>query len=270
VKKIAGKLVFALLVLFIVIPVAFPLIWILLSSFKTQVDITASPPRWLFEPTLQNYEKVFREQDFLKFFINSTIVGVSATLVSLALGLPAAWSIARFKQTKLNLLILVARIMPGIALLLPWFLIFSRLGLIDSYAALVMAHVIIGLPLVVWIMSSFFEQVPLEIEESARVDGATRQRTFLEIVLPISSPGVVTATTLSFLFSWNNFMFSQVLSMERTRTLPIAVYNFVSYAEIDWGAVMAAAVVIIAPAIVLTMFFQKYVIRGLTMGAEKG
>ena len=165
-KKIAGKLVFALLVLFIVIPVAFPLIWILLSSFKTQVDITASPPRWLFEPTLQNYEKVFREQDFLKFFINSTIVGVSATLVSLALGLPAAWSIARFKQTKLNLLILVARIMPGIALLLPWFLIFSRLGLIDSYAALVMAHVIIGLPLVVWIMSSFFEQVPLEDRKS--------------------------------------------------------------------------------------------------------
>jgi len=102
------------------------------------------------------------------------------------------------------------------------------------------------------------------------VDGATRQYAFWTIILPLSGPGIITATTLSFIFSWNNFMFSQVLSMERTRTLPIAVYNFVSYAEIDWGAVMAAAVVIIAPAIVLTMFFQKYVIRGLTMGAVKG
>jgi len=188
----------------------------------------------------------------------------------LLIGLPASYSIVRYRQDRLGILILVARLMPGISLLLPWYLIFSRLGLIDTYISIVLSHMLIGLPIVVWVMSSYFESVPLEIEESALVDGSTRQRIFLHIVLPVSGPGIVTATTLSFLFSWNNFMFSQVLSMERTKTLPIAVYNFVSYAEVDWGAVMAAAAVIIAPAIVLTMIFQKYVVSGLTLGAVKG
>ncbi len=269
-RRLLFKLAFVLLVLSVVLTVLFPLYWIFTSSIKTQVDITAMPPKWVFNPTAQSYRKVFQEQNFLRFFYNSTVVGVSAVVLSLVLGLPAAYSIARYKQEKLGLLILVARLMPGIALLLPWYLIFSRLALVDTYTALILSHMLIGLPIVVWIMSSFFAGVPLEIEESARVDGATRQRTFLEIVLPLSGPGIVTSTTLAFLFSWNNFMFSQVLSMERTKTLPIAVYNFVSYAEVDWGAVMAATVVIIAPAIALTMVFQKYVVRGLTMGAVKG
>ncbi len=269
-EKFAKRIGFFLLVLLVVVPVIFPLAWIFASSLKTQVDITATPPRWIFSPSWQNYRRVFQEQNFLQFFYNSAVVGVSAVALSLVLGLPAAYSIARYRQEKLGLLILVARLMPGIALLLPWYLIFSRLYLVDTYTSLILSHMLIGLPIVVWIMTSFFAAVPLEIEESARVDGATRQRTFMEIVLPVSGPGVVTSTTLAFLFSWNNFMFSQVLSMERTKTLPIAVYNFVSYAEVDWGAVMAATVVIIAPAIVLTMAFQKYVVRGLTMGAVKG
>jgi multiple sugar transport system permease protein len=129
---------------------------------------------------------------------------------------------------------------------------------------------LIALPIVVWIMSSYFSTIPPEMEESAMVDGATRQYAFWKIILPLSGPGIITATTLSFIFSWNNFMFSQVLSMEKTKTLPIAVYNFLSYAEVDWGGVMAAAVAIMAPALFLTMIFQKYVVKGLTMGAVKG
>jgi multiple sugar transport system permease protein len=140
----------------------------------------------------------------------------------------------------------------------------------DTYIALILSHLLITLPIVVWIMSSYFDSIPRELEESARVDGATMQKAFMAIILPISGPGIVTATTLSFIFSWNNFMFSQVLSMQRTKTLPIAVYNFVSYAEVDWGAVMAVAVAIMAPAMILTMIFQKYVVKGLTMGAVKG
>jgi len=140
----------------------------------------------------------------------------------------------------------------------------------DSYVALILSHMLIALPLVVWVMSPYFDSVPRELEEAAMVDGLTQQSAFLKILLPLSGPGVVTATTLSFIFSWNNFMFSQVLSQQNTRTLPIAVYNFLSYVEVDWGAVMAAAVTIMAPAIVLTMFFQKYVVKGLTMGAVKG
>jgi len=264
------KILFFVLLLVIIIPVLFPFVWMLTSSFKTQVDIVAWPPRLVFTPTLQNYERVFREQNFLKYFINSSIIGISAVAFSLLMGLPAAYSITRFKQKRLSIFILIARLMPGISFLMPWYILFSRLKLMDSYVALILSHMLITLPIIVWIMSSYFETIPIEMEESAMVDGATRQRAFVSVVLPIAGPGIVTSVTLSFIFSWNNFMFSQVLSMERTKTLPIAIYNFVSYAEVDWGAVMAAAVAIMAPAIILTMIFQKYVVKGLTMGAVKG
>ncbi len=250
--------------------VLFPFLWMLASSFKTQVDIIAWPPKIFFEPTLRNYEKVFDEQDFLKYFVNSTVVGTAAVGLSLLLGLPAAYSIARFAQRRLAVFILLARLMPGISFLMPWYIVFSRLGLMDSYTALILSHMLIALPIVVWIMSSYFATIPRELEESAMVDGATRQYAFLKIILPLSGPGIITATTLSFIFSWNNFMFSQVLSMEKTKTRPFAVYNILSYAEVDWGGVMAAAVAIMAPAIVLTMVFQRYVVKGLTIGAVKG
>jgi len=269
-KKILSNAIFYIAVAAIALVVLFPFLWMLSSSFKTQLDIISWPPKILFTPTLQNYEKVFGEQDFLKYFLNSTIVGTAAVGLSLVLGLPAAYSIARFTQRKLGMFILLARLMPGISFLMPWYIVFSRLGLMDSYTALILSHILIALPIVVWIMSSYFATIPREMEESAMVDGATRQYAFWKIILPLSGPGIITATTLSFIFSWNNFMFSQVLSMEKTKTLPIAVYNFLSYAEVDWGGVMAAAVAIMAPAIVLTMIFQKYVVKGLTMGAVKG
>jgi len=269
-KKFASSILFYLVVAGMALVVLFPFLWMLSSSFKTQVDIIAWPPKIFFTPTLQNYQKVFGEQDFLKYFLNSTIVGTAAVALSLVLGLPAAYSIARFTQKKLAVFILLARLMPGISFLMPWYIVFSRLGLMDSYTALILSHTLIALPIVIWIMSTYFATIPPEMEESAMVDGATRQYAFWKIILPLSGPGIITATTLSFIFSWNNFMFSQVLSMEKTKTLPIAVYNFLSYAEVDWGGVMAAAVAIMAPAIILTMIFQKYVVKGLTMGAVKG
>ncbi len=269
-KKAAFSVLFYILILGVSLVLLFPFFWMLASSFKTQVDIISWPPKILFNPTMANYERVFGEQDFLRYFYNSAVVGVSAVAVGLLLGLPAAYSIARFGQKRLSVFILVARLMPGISFLMPWYIIFSRLHLMDSYVALILSHILIALPLVVWIMSSYFETVPQEMEESAMVDGATRQRAFLSIILPLSGPGIVTATTLSFIFSWNNFMFSQVLSMQKTKTLPIAIYNFVSYAEVDWGAVMAVAVSIMMPAIIITMIFQRYVVKGLTMGAVKG
>ena len=269
-KKLVSTILFYVLVTGIALIVLFPFLWMLSSSFKTQVDIISWPPKLFFEPTLRNYQKVFEEQDFLKYFLNSTIVGVASVGFSLLLGLPAAYSIARYAQKKLAVFILLARLMPGISFLVPWYIVFSRLDLMDSYVALILSHMLISLPIVVWIMTTYFNTIPREMEESAMVDGATRQYAFYAIILPLSGPGLITATTLSFIFSWNNFMFSQVLSMEKTKTLPIAVYNFLSYAEVDWGGVMAAAVAIMTPAIILTMVFQKYVVKGLTMGAVKG
>ncbi|MBN2859224.1 MAG: carbohydrate ABC transporter permease [Sphaerochaetaceae bacterium] len=269
-QSLRFRILFPIIVLLIIIPMLFPFLWMLMSAFKTQVDIISWPPKFIFSPTMVNFYKVFNEQNFLLYLKNSMIVGVGAVSFSLLLGLPAAYSIARFHQKKLSVMILVARLMPGISFLMPWYIVFSRLGLMDSYTALILSHILIALPVVVWIMSSYFETVPREMEESAMVDGATMQHAFVSIIIPLSVPGIVTSVTLSFIFSWNNFMFSQVLSMEKTRTLPIAVYNFMSYAEVDWGGVMAAAVAIMTPAIILTMIFQKYVVKGLTMGAVKG
>jgi len=269
-QSLRFRILFPIIVLIIIIPMIFPFLWMLMSAFKTQVDIISWPPKFMFNPTMVNFYKVFNEQNFLLYLKNSMIVGVASVGFSLLLGLPAAYSIARFHQKRLSVLILVARLMPGISFLMPWYIVFSRLGLMDSYTALILSHILIALPVVVWIMSSYFETVPREMEESAMVDGATMQHAFVSIIIPLSVPGIVTSVTLSFIFSWNNFMFSQVLSMEKTRTLPIAVYNFMSYAEVDWGGVMAAAVAIMTPAIILTMIFQKYVVKGLTMGAVKG
>ncbi|SDF02105.1 carbohydrate ABC transporter permease [Sporolituus thermophilus] len=269
-NKLVHKLLWYLLVLLVVVPFFFPLFWIVSASFKTQAQIVSMPPVWLFTPTLENYQRVFVEQQFGRYLFNSAVIAVGSTLLSLIIGLPAAYTISRYKQRTLGIVILVARLMPGISYLIPWFMLFSKLRMVDTYTAVIASHMLVGLPLIVWIMVNYFDGLPRELEEAARVDGCTLQNAFFRIVLPLSGPGVLTASTLSFIFSWNNFMFSLVLSADRTKPLPIAIYNFVSYAEVSWGPVMAAAVVIITPAIILTMIFQRYVIKGLTMGAVKG
>ncbi len=269
-QSLLSKILWSSLVILVLIPFLFPFLWILLASFKTQAQIVAMPPVWVFTPTLENYQRVFVEQEFGRFLLNSSIVAIGSTLLSLVIGLPAAYTISRYKQNSIGVFILLARVMPGISYLIPWYILFSKIRMIDSYTALIASHMLVGLPLIVWIMVNYFDGLPRELEEAAQVDGCTLHGAFLKIVLPLSGPGILTASTLSFLFSWNNFMFSLVLSAEKTKTLPIAIYNFVSYAEVSWGPVMAAAVVIIAPAIVLTMVFQRYVIKGLTMGAVKG
>ncbi len=269
-KKVYRNLLWYGLVLMVIIPFLFPFVWILLASFKTQAQIVTSPPLWIFTPTLDNYRSVFVEQQFSRFLFNSSVIAVGSTVLSLIIGLPAAYTISRYKQRNLGVFILLARLMPGISYLIPWFILFAKLRMVDTFTALIASHMLVGLPLIVWIMINYFDGLPRELEEAAQVDGCTLQKAFFRVVLPLSGPGILTASTLSFLFSWNNFMFSLVLSADRTKTLPIAIYNFVSYAEVSWGSVMAAAVVIIAPAIILTMFFQRYVIKGLTMGAVKG
>jgi multiple sugar transport system permease protein len=223
-----------------------------------------------FTPTFKNYTDVFEQYSFLKFIFNSLAIAIGSTVFALILGLPAAYSIARYRQEKLGMIILVARIVPGITFLIPWFILFSKLHLVDSYTSMILSHMLVGLPFIVWIMVSYFENLPLELEESARVDGCTIQEAFLRIVLPISGPGIITASIFSFVFSWNNFMFSLVLSGDKTKTLPIAVFSFLSYSEINWGGLMAAAVVITLPVLILALFAQKYIISGLTSGAVKG
>lgn len=261
---------YAGLLFIIMVPFVFPFFWMAVSSLKQQADIIRIPPSWTFQPTLLHYREVFGQYQFMHFIWNSLVIAAGSTFVSLVLGLPAAYSIARFRQSKLALVILVARIVPGITFLIPWFILFSRLRLVDTYTSLILSHMLVGLPFIIWVMVPFFESLPKELEEAAMVDGSTRPGAFLRVLLPLTGPGILTSSILSFVFSWNNFMFAVVLTGARTRTLPIAVFNFLSYSEINWGGLMAAAVVITVPILVIALIAQRYIIAGLTAGAVKG
>jgi multiple sugar transport system permease protein len=254
----------------VVIVLVLPLAWMLLSSFKNQIDITTSRNLLVFTPTLRNYQNVFEQQNYLQYLCNSFIVAALSTLFSLILGLPAAYGIARFRAHWLGVVLLTARIIPGITFLVPWYILFGRIGLLGSYWALILSHMLVGLPFIAWVMIPFFESLPQELEESARIDGASVFGAFVRIAMPLAVPGVITASIMAFIFSWNNFMFSLVLAGDDTRTLPIAIFNFLSYSSVDWGGLMAAAVVITLPVLVITLVVQRYIVAGLTAGATKG
>jgi multiple sugar transport system permease protein len=269
-KKGANNWVYTLLTIIVILVFSFPFIWMLLASFKTQAQIMSSGQFLFFKPTTKNYVNVFMQYEFMRFIVNSFIVAVGSTVGSLLLGLPAAYAIARYRLQGLGLVILVARIIPGITFLIPWFILFSNLHLVDTYVALILSHMLVGLPFIIWIMISFFEGLPLEIEEAGLIDGCTRSQVFLRIILPISGAGVITSSLLSFIFSWNNFMFSIILAGDKTKTLPIAVFNFLSYSDINWGALMAAACIITLPVLIIALLAQRYIVSGLAAGAVKG
>lgn len=248
----------------------FPFYWMVLSSLKNQLQNIAFPPLFLFPPTLENYRSVFVNNPFFLFLWNSLLIGAGSTLLGLLLGLPAAYGIARFKKGGVALGFLIARIAPGISYLVPWFIIFSDLHLVGGYTALILSHLTVALPLTVWIMIGFFEDIPQELEDAAFIDGADRFDIFLRVALPFVKPGIATAGILSFIQSWNTFMYSVVLSNSQTRTLPVAVFGFLSYGGFDWGSLTAAATIITLPVMVLTLFIQRHIVAGLSMGSVKG
>ncbi len=264
-RALFGGTLFGLLAFFL-----FPLAWMILTSLKTNVQATAFPPLWVFLPTLQNYADVFAKNPFFSYMLNSTIIAILAVGVGLLCGLPAAYTMARYRQSSLGLLFLMVRILPGIAFLVPLFVIYRHLGLINTLGGIALAHITVVLPLVIWVMAGFFADIPRELEEAALIDGCSRLGTFVRIVLPLSKPGIVAATILSFIASWNNFIFVLILGGNDTITLPMAVYSFVSFEDVNWGGLTAAATVITVPILVLSVIVQRYLAGGLTMGAVKG
>lgn len=270
ISRLVVNIIYALSIAALVIFYLSPFLWMVLNSFKTPLQVIKLPPELIFKPTLDNYRNVFFFQDFLKFLVNSVIVATGSTVFGLILGLPAAYAIARFNMRKTAVIILMSRMVPGITFLLPLFIMFRQFGLVDTYASLILAHMLVGLPFIIWVMVPFFEGLPRELQEAAIMDGASALQTFARVLLPLSIPGIVTSSILSFVFSWNNFMFSVVLATSKTKTVPVAIFNFISYAQIDWGGLMAAAVIITLPVLVLAIATQRYVIRGLTAGAVKG
>ena len=256
--------------LFFSAPFIFVFVWMVMASLKTQLQNTAIPPLLFFEPTFENYYRVFTRTPIVQYFNNSIIVALVSTGLGLLLGLPAAFSIALFRQHGLALAVLSSRIMPGMSYLLPWFILFSALQLIGTHLAVILSHLTVTMPLVIWILIGFFEDLPGELFDAARIDGCSVYGSFTRIALPLALPGIIVSGILAFIFSWNNFLFSVILAGRNTRTLPIAVFNMIGYEEINWGPLAAAATLITLPVILLTLIVQRHIVSGLTFGAVKG
>lgn len=254
----------------VVLTLLAPLVWMVTASLKTNVDIYDVGKAVVFEPTLDNYDTVLKRADYVQFIGNSLWLAFISTTLSIIIGVPAAYSMSRFAMRRSALVVLMARVIPAVSLLVPWYYVFSNLRMVGGFGVLILSHMFVALPLIVYIMMGYFDTLPVELEESGLVDGLTPIGAFRRISLPLSTPGIATAGILAFIFSWNNFMFALVLSGSKTKTLPVAIFDFVSYASIDWGGLMAAATVVTVPIMIIALFTQKYIVSGMTAGATKG
>lgn len=269
-KRLVKNILFYLSIVIILFVLLFPFMWMVLASFKLNKDILNVDKMINFVPTVKNYISVFVDYDFFKPLKNSAIISISSTGLALLLGLPCAYAIGRARMHLFSGIILMIRIIPAISFLVPWYLLFTKLKLTGTFTSMIICHLIVSLPTIIWIMIPYFETIPRELEESAKVDGSSNMNTFIKIMLPLAVPGILTSGILAFVNSWNNFLFALTLSSSRTTTLPIAIYQFISYSNVNWGGIMAASVIITLPIIIISFFLQRYIITGMTAGAVKG
>lgn len=270
-RSLSARAGLALAIVAIVSPALLFFVWMLSLSLKPEIDNISYPPKLLPSTVAwSNFERIVEDATFARYFLNSLIVTGVSTLVALVVGVPAAYGIARSKAMRLAVVVMIARMTPALSYLIPLFLMFQWLGLMGTLWPQIIAHFTVTVPIVVWVLISFFEGMPVELEEAARIDGARRWQVFRRIALPLARPGISVAAILAVIFSWNNFVFGIVLAGRTTRTLPVAVYNSLSFEQISWGPLSAAALVVTLPVLLLTIFAQKQIVAGLTAGAVKG
>lgn len=271
-RWLSGAGFYALAVLFM-LPTVFVFYWMITLSLKPQVEATAYPPSFFhFSVTLAGYREVFTKYPFLLYTWNSLVVAVGSTALGLAVGLPAAYSIARWRQQRLALTILVARIIPGIAYLIPWYIFFRRLRMVDTYGALILTHLIVSLPIIIWVMISFFEDVPSELEDAALIDGCGPVGAMWRVMLPVAIPGLITTALFTFFASWNEFFAALILISDQAKfTLPVTLTLISSgtFGSINWGLLQAGVALTIVPCIVIYLLLQRYYVGGLLSGALK-
>jgi multiple sugar transport system permease protein len=251
-------------------PCLFVFFWMISLSLKYDIDNTAWPPVFIpTEPTFDNFVHVFQESPMFLYFWNSVQVTGSATLVAMLLGVPAGYGIAKARAHGLAAVLLLSRMTPGLSYLIPLFALFQMMGMIGTVWPIALTHMVITLPIVTWIMIGFFETLPQELEEAARIDGATIWQAFYYVALPLARPGIVVGAILSFIYSWNNFIFGAVFAGRTTRTMPVAVYNMLTFESFAWGPLAAAAIVVMLPVMALTIVIQREIVQGLAAGGVK-
>ena len=269
-RKVADRIGLALCVVGLLVPALFVFFWMVTSSLKYGVDIYTMPPKWLnFTPTLANYARAFEKTPFVQYAWNSLFIATVSSLFGIVVGTPAAYTIARYSQKRLSLMLLTARLLPGVSFLVPFFILFTRLNMMGTYPAIMLGHVLVTFPLTVFIMVNFFESIPQELYDAAEVEGCSKFGVFIRIGVPLSKTGLVTSMILAFIYSWNDFKMALILSNSQTKTLPVAVFNFVHEANLEWGPMMAYATIITIPVLVITLFAQRHIVTGMTIGSIK-
>jgi ABC-type glycerol-3-phosphate transport system permease component len=260
----------------------FPIAWLILTSFKPANDIMVSPPHFIFKPTLDNYVYALQKANFLHFVENTILVAGVSTLIVIVLSALASYSFARYNPGGGNILffILTTKMFPAIAVVLPYFLIFKEIGNtgignflqigLDKPGALIVSYTMFNLPFAIWLMVSFFQDIPRELEDSARLDGYNRLQVLQRVVLPLAMPGIAVTAIFCLLFSWNEFLFAYILTRDAARTITVGVESFFTLRGILWGPVAAAATISVAPMLVFVLILQRYMVRGLTFGAVRG
>jgi multiple sugar transport system permease protein len=261
----------------------FPIFWVVLMSFEKNADILRIPPSLFFTPTLGNYAAIISgklqtsagtlQVPFMGNLLNSVILSVSSVLLSLLLGVPAAYAFARFRfrlGENIAFTLLSFRFAPPLLVLLPLALYFQSLGLSDSYVGLVWIYQLICLPLILWIVRGYFEDISPDIEHAYRIDGHSWLSTFLRIAIPLARPGIAAAGLLAFIFAWNNFVFALILASADKQPVTVGALAFVTASGIQYGQIAASIVLSIVPNLVLALYAQRYLVEGLSLGAVKG
>jgi multiple sugar transport system permease protein len=287
IRSFAGNTIFYIVVAVILVFSLFPIWWIVNISLKTREEALVVPPKLLFEPTAKNYQEVIfgvkREdnegrwvpttKDFLKQARNSAIISVSATFIALLAGIPAAYALSKFKfkrKKQISFFILSTRFLPPIVVVIPLFVAFRQLRLMDTKLGLIILYTFISLSLVIWMMKGFFDEIPYELIESARVDGCGHFGAMLKIGVPVTMQGIVATSILVLINLWNEFLFSVLFTSKNARTVTQGVMGYVTVREVAWSNMAAAGILITIPVLVFTIITQKKLVQGLTAGAVKG
>lgn len=273
-KKLINAIVMAVLSVGCLITL-FPIVWIFLTSLKTDVQMFAIPPEILPHPgTIRHYQEITAEGSFFSYLRNSVVVAVVSCTISLLAGIPAAYGFAKFSSRKTKPVfgaVTAVRMVPQVAMVVPYFMLMRNLGLSDTVFGLIVTYIPFEMALVIWMLKNFFSQIPAEIEEAAEIDGLGVWGRLVRVVLPLSRSSIGVAVMMSFLFSWNEFMFALSLtSTARSQTLTIGIAGFVTSFQTFWGKMSAMGILFILPAVVLAIFFQKDLVKGFTAGAVKG
>lgn len=259
----------SLLVLFIFLG---PFVWMVVMSFQTRTQIFARPPLLWFKPTLQNYVDLMNRGVFIDYLQNSLVVVVGTVLLSLIISVPAAYGFARFRfrrRENLAFWVLSIRMAPPIAVVIPYFLIGSFLGVLDTRLVLIIAYLSFNIPFAIWMIRGFIEDVPVEVEEAAQIDGCSRWQTFWRVTLPLVAGGIAATAILLVIQSWNEFTFALFLTTTRARTLPTIVTQFLTFQGVVWGEMAASASITVIPIVIFALLVRKQLITGLTFGAIK-